>query len=387
MSTSSERALESYSEWLDPRFRQLLLFQAAFGYAYAALLLAPKFATVALGATPREVGTIAAFPVLATLIAAPLMGFWLDRGSHLRAMRGGAFLLVVSVGTFGYVHSVGPALYALRLVQGLANALIVGGCGVLVTRLVPAGHHGRAFGTAGAASLMMNAVASTATERLADTFGWTIAYEVAGGVSAFALGLALVQGDGGATARSTVANGSAGTESKWLATGAATLAAGAGFGMLVTFTQPYALSLGATHVASLFTGYTLTALMVRLGLGGAVDRWGRRRAAFVALSLYSLAVLAAAALRPGYLFALGLGFGAAHGLAWPSLCALSVEHAPAGRAGSALGRTQALFAAGTMLAVSLGGHVVSAFGYPLTFIGAGIAVAFGALALLKEASA
>ena len=65
----------------------------------------------------------------------------------------------------------------------------------------------------------------------------------------------------------------------------AALAAGAGFAAIATFTQPRVLALGATDVAPLFIGYTVTALAVRLGLGTFIDRWGRRRTAFTALSL------------------------------------------------------------------------------------------------------
>jgi MFS family permease len=151
--------------------------------------------------------------------------------------------------------------------------------------------------------------------------------------------------------------------------------------MLVTFTQPYALSLGAVHVATLFVGYTLTALFVRLGLGGLVDRWGRRRTALVALALYAATVLAASALRPELLLVLGLGFGIAHGLAWPALSALAVESAARGRVGSALAGTQAYFAGGTLLAVWVGGHLVDTHGYPFAFTLVACTVASGALAL------
>ena len=383
-SSSSSHPLSHYSEWLDPRFRQLLLFQTAFGYAYAALILVPKFATVRLGAGPREVGALAACPTIAAILFAPLCGAWLDRGAQRAAMIGGAELLGASTLGFGYLNAVGPFTYALRALHGVGNLLIVSGSAVFVTRLVPALHHGRAFGTAGAASLMMNAVATSATEHLADAFGWPMAYEVAGGACAFALGVSLTQPEVGEPIDAPHPNApNAADTLRWRA-GYATFAAGAGFGMLVTFTQPYALSLGASHVATLFVGYTLTALGVRLGLGGAVDRWGRRRAARVALAVYAVTVLVAAALRPATLFPLGLGFGFAHGLAWPALCALSVENVPSERTGSALTRTQAFFAAGTMAAVWCGGVIADAYGYPAAFVAVGLIVASGALALGAE---
>jgi len=356
----------------------------AFGYAYSALILVPKFATVCLAAGPREVGALAACPTLAVVLAAPLCGMWLDRGAHRAAMIAGSALLAVSIPAFGYLHTVGPFAYFLRVLHGLGNVLILSGVGAFVARLVPAEHRGRAFGTAGAASLVMNAAASSATERLADAFGWGVAYEVAGGACSFALGVALTQpevDDARASASSVELLATAPLRDRRRRAGLATLAAGAGFGMLITFTQPYALSLGASHVASLFVGYTLTALAVRLGFGGAVDRWGAERATRVALAIYAVTVLVAAALRPATLFPLGLGFGFAHGLAWPALCALGVQNAEPHRAGSALTRVQALFAAGSMLAVWLGGVIVHGAGYAVAFGVMGLAVAGGALAV------
>lgn len=371
----------AYSEWLDPRFRRLLFLYMAYGYAFSSLLLVPKFATVVLGASPAEVGQIMSCTVLACVVTAPLCGRWLDRGGYRAAMITGAFVLAASILGFGYLRGVGPAVYVLRALQGVGNTLLVAGSSALITRLVPAGHHGRAFGTAGAASLMMNAIASSITEHLADAYGWGFAFEVAG--ATMFLGLALAIGTPciadereepvPASVRSAALKRRAG--------GYATLAAGAGFGMLITFTQPYALSLGATHVASLFVGYTATALCVRLGFGGVADRWGRRRTALVALTMYSVAVLAASVLRPETLLVLGLGFGLAHGLAWPALTALAVESAAPGRVGSALAATQAYFAGGTMLAVWLGGRLIDARGYPIAFTLVAVSVASGAVAL------
>lgn len=358
----------------------------ACGYAYSALLLVPKFATVALYANPTEVGELASCPVLAAIAAAPICGRLLDRGGYRTAMLVGAAVFGASTFGFGFLQHVGPLAFVLRALHGVGNTFIVSGAAVFVTRLVPFEHHGRAFGSAGAASLMMNALASSATEHLADAYGWTTAFQVAGAASFVALALAFGQpyvdeaGDGPAalSVRSAAVKRRAGSY--------ATFAGGAGFGMLVTFTQPYALSLGAVHVASLFAGYTLTALFVRLGLGGVVDRWGRRRAALVALGIYALTVLAAAGLKPDLLFGLGLSFGVAHGLAWPALSALAVENAPRGRVGSALTRMQAYFAAGSMLAVGAGGRLVDARGYPFAFALVAVTVASGAvgLALARE---
>lgn len=384
MSTSSPSpalTAAAYSEWLDPRFRRLLFFFMAYGYAFSSLLLVPKFATVVLRASPAEVGQIASAPVLACILMAPLCGRWLDRGSYRSAMIVGAFVIAASTLGFGYLEHVGPAVYVLRALQGAGNTLLVTGGQSFVTRIVPAEHHGRAFGTTGAASLLMNALASLTTEHLADAYGWGFAFEIAGAAMFLALALAILEPYVHAEREIPAPTSVRSAALRRQAGGYATFAAGAGFGMLITFTQPYALSLGATHVASLFVGYTVTALFMRLGLGGFVDRWGRRRTALAALAVYACTVLAASALSPELLIVLGFGFGIAHGLAWPALTALAVESAAPGRVGSALAGMQAYFAAGTMSAVWVGGQLVDARGYPVAFTIVAAAVASGVLAL------
>lgn len=369
------------AEWFDPRFRRLLVMQMAFGYAFSALLLVPKFATEHLHATPREVGELAAYPVIAAVVIAPFCGRWLDAGGFRSCLWFGATLLALSTAAMTFVHEIGVAAHVLRALQGIGNAVFIGGSGSLVTRIVSREHHGRAFGTVGAAGLLMNAFGSTATERLAHGFGWGIAFQVAAMVALLAVPLCFGMPGVPPLSHDSAppANTDARTLRAQLGVVAGALAAGIGFGMLATFTQPYAIGLGAEHVAVLFVGYTCTALFVRLGLGSAVDRWGRRRAAFLSLVLYGLTAFAAASLQPSWLFALGLGFGVAHGLAWPSLCALAVEGAANGRVGSALTRVQASFGIGSMAAVWCGGLMVTAFGYPVAFV-----VAAGAIAALAS---
>jgi MFS family permease len=354
----------------------------AFGYAFSALLMVPKFAAKALSASAQQIGELQAAPVVAAIIVAPLCGRWIDRGGWRPALLLGSALIALGTTGFGAVRELGTLAFALRAVQGVGNSLVIGGTGALVALIVPRANHGRAFGTVGAAALMMNAVGASVTEGLAERFGWGVAFEVAGAVVllAFAFTLTLPAVSTLAPAHGAAAQLNGNSLLRWLVY-YGSFASGIGFAVLATFTQPFALSLGAERVSMLFVGYTLTALIVRFGLGGLADRWGRRRAAAAALGVYALTALAAAALRPEWLFCLGLGFGAAHGLAWPALSALAVQHAPAGRSGSALVELSAVFGAGSMLAMWAGGALVGRFGYPLTFAVAAACVASGALTL------
>jgi MFS family permease len=364
-----------------------LLVQMAYGYAFSALLITPKYATAALYASPDEVGTLAACAGVAIAVTSPLLGRWLDGGGARAAMLWGSFVLGVSTLLFASTTELGPALYGLRALHGVASALITSATGAFVAAIVPAHRHGRAFASAGAAALMMNAVAPVVTEHLAEVVGWRTAFELAGTIAlagaAMATLLPTLEGTPVSVRDPRVPRAKG---SFWSAVGAGAFAAGMGFGMLSTFTQPYALALGGRHVSALFTGYTVTVLVVRVGLGGVVDRLGRLPCAVAALVIYMLTTAYAAALTPDGLFVLGLGFGVAHGLVWPSLSALTVERAPRGHAASALARLYGSFSLGGLLAVWAGGWLVKGAGYPVTFLAAAGAIGIGTVVLFASRS-
>jgi MFS family permease len=376
----------SDAEWLDPRFQKLLGVMMAFGYAFSSLLVVPKYLVTALHASPREIGELAAIPALAGIAVAPLCGRWLDRGGARSTVLFGATVLAASVVPFGFFDAVEPAVYGLRAIQGVGNTFIMGGTGAFVTLLVVPKHHARAFGLAGSASLAMNAFASYTTERLAHAYGWGLAFAVAGAFALIALAFTLSMPKLDPEPHAEAAPSSTGSPGGAPAVTFAALAAGAAFATLATFTQPFVLTQGATDVAPLFVGYTATALAVRLGFGTFIDRWGRRRTALVSLCIYGASVLCAAIVTPPFLFVLGLGFGAAHGLVWPSLSALAVERALSGRSGSALARLHATFGIGAMAAVWGVGWLVGEVGYPLSFAAAAWLVAGGALTLRNRAA-
>jgi len=374
----------AYSEWADPRFRRLLLVQMTYGYVFSSLLIVPKYATAALGATPEEVGTLAASAGVAVTLAGLLVGGFLDRGGVRASILLGSLLLGVGTTLFATVTQIGWYAYALRATHGVSSALIMGGSAAYVVLLVPAERHGRAFAVSSTASLMMNAVGSTVTERVAESFGWRTAFELAGTITLVGAAIAttLPRLETPALPSSRTA---ARSRSDWDRYGilAGAAAVGIGFGIISTFTQPYALHLGGRNVSSLFVGFTVTALVVRVGFASFVDRFPRKASALASLVLYAIATACAAALEPDGLFLLGLAFGAAHGLAWPSLSALTVERAAPGQAPSALAQLYALFSAGALAAVWTGGQSVAAFGYPATFVAAAVAVTVGAAMLAR----
>ena len=161
---------------------------------------------------------------------------------------------------------------------------------------------------------------------------------------------------------------------------------GAAFGVMFTFTQPFALSLGADRVSSFFIGYTLTALSIRLFLRNLVDVWGRRRVAFGALSLYGLVTCMTSQLRPNLLFVAGAALGLAHGFLYPAINALAVEGVPRARRGAVMSYFFSCFNTGFALWVLGFGVVAKTYGYPVVFVATGL-LAWLALAFLPKSPA
>jgi MFS family permease len=148
----------------------------------------------------------------------------------------------------------------------------------------------------------------------------------------------------------------------------AAAAGGAAFGVMFTFTQPLALSLGDSNISPLFAGYTAAALLVRLGFGNLADRLARARVAGAALAFYALVVAATAGLARGWLGVIGLGFGLAHGAFYPSLNALALEGVTRGERGRVGANFNAAFNGGVFLVTFCFGQVAQAYGYRVVFL-------------------
>jgi MFS family permease len=148
----------------------------------------------------------------------------------------------------------------------------------------------------------------------------------------------------------------------------AAAAGGAAFGVMFTFTQPLALSLGDTHISPLFAGYTAAALLVRLVFGNLADRLGRARVGAAALAFYALVVASTAGLAPGWLSVVGIGFGLAHGAFYPSLNALALEGAARDERGTIGAYFNAAFNGGVLIVTYCFGQVAQAYGYRVVFL-------------------
>jgi MFS family permease len=142
---------------------------------------------------------------------------------------------------------------------------------------------------------------------------------------------------------------------------------GAVFIALYGFVQPYAVSLGAKEVRWFFVGYTVSVVAGRIFLGQLGDRAGRRNVSMWMLCGYAVASALMVRFEVDLLAAYGLVFGAAHGLAYPTLNALLIEFLPVSRRGLAM----VLYNGGFNLGSSIG-----AFAWGVLAAGSGYAAVY-----------
>jgi MFS family permease len=371
----------------------MLSIQFCFGLSYSSFFLLPKYLTLQFRASAAVIGAVSATALLAGVLAVPLIGALIDRGSRRNIIALGATVNALSACGFALVPAISLPLYVLRAIHGVSYALVFNAIVTCAADLSPPKKLSQAIGLAGAASLLANAVAPAGGEYVADHYGWAGVFVAGGGAAFLAALLALGIREPRVAAETALRVEPLAPEPSALRLMLAPVRAGAfvcsfavgsAFGVMFTFTQPYALLLGAEKVSTFFVGYTACAMGVRLLLGSVADRIGRRPIALVALTLYGLVACLTSQLRPYLLFALGGLLGVAHGLIYPALNALAVEGVTRARRGAVMTYFLGCFNAGFAFWVLGMGVVAKAHGYPLLFMATGLFVWLSMLFLPKN---
>lgn len=384
-----ETASASQPRMFGPAFMKVIFAQMSFNYGLSTYLLLPKYLSTELGAQAGELGLISAVQGVVAVLAVPFVGGFLDRVGRKPLMAAGASLLLVYSLAWLGVTDLGPLVFALQVLSGLAFMLTFSGASTLSTDLAPQARLSQAIGIFGAANITMNAVAPAIAEPVAQHFGWSLAFALAAASSVLSLVLMRMVSEPArersprtSAAADLVATLSVARRMWPYVTAMASC--GAAFGAVFTFYQPLVLAQGAQHVSLFFVGFTLAAVSTRVGLGSLADRFGRRRVALRAFALYALVVLMMTQLTPGRLLGFGLAFGFAHGFFYPALNALALESTLAAERGRAMTLVNGAFHLGTTLSALGLGWVAHHFGYEPVFVLASL-LAFAGLSVLYTA--
>jgi MFS family permease len=361
--------------WLTADVVLVLAVASTWGFAFSTFYLLPAFLMQELAAGPAEIGFVVGILGVATVAFTVVAAGWIDRLPRRHAMSLGA--LAMSVGALGFtrVHTLGPLIEMLRVLQGISYALVVTSVGVLITELVPHERLSQALGLSGASMLIMNALAPAVAEPFAAAVGWRAVFLLAAFAALCSAALATRIREP-ATPHATVARGAVQRGGLLvllrgrLAREYAIILAlsGAAFGAVFTFQQPYALALGRERVGGFFVAYAAAALLVRVAFGHVPDRFGRHRVALGALLLYAGVILGMAVMRPGMLEVFGAIFGLAHGVFYPAINALAVSAAAPHERGRIVAIFTGSFSLGLWAGPTVLGVVAARMGYPTAFV-------------------
>jgi MFS family permease len=366
---------------------RLLVLQTMFGLSYSTFILLPKFLKTELDASAWEIGAVAAMFGAATTLVTPIAGVWVDRFGRRQFVAWGAFVMIWASLGFVWVDSLGPLAYWLRFLQGAAFSLAFVAGGALVTDQAPKERLGQAIGLYGLTMLSTNAIAPALAEGVADRVGWAPAFVAAGVAAAVAFALAFTLRE-----HAEPPENHEDLPSLWSVVSTRRALwfmsisglGGFAFGAMFTFSQPFALDLGMTHVRGFFAAYAAMGIFVRIGLGELGDRAGRNRVSVLTLGLYAVCVFWMAGLTPGSLVPIGAAFGVAHGMFYPAFNALVMEPVSDLARGKVYAIFIGAFNAGWGVAGLALGQIAEVYGYPTVFVCSGFAVLL-ALALLVSA--
>ena len=359
---------------LTPRFLRVTAANFSFFLTFASFFLLPLHVR-ALGGSERTIGLVMGTSGVASLATVPAVALLLDRVGRRRFLLGGAATMAVASGGFLFVHTLGPALYALRILQGVAFAAAFNAASTLAVAFAPPTRRSAALGLFGVSTLTTHALAPALGEPLIAVAGFPALFALAAGFSVVAFAIARTVPE--ASPPAAIADGGArlAPTREVLSALGTVCCCGVAFGAVVTYVPTFTRDARLGPVAVFFLSYTAAAVLSRVFAGGLGDIRGHRPVIVAALALFSLSVVALAAVRsPLGLAGAGLLFGVAQGVVYPTLNAFTVDRAHVGE----LGRAQTLYNGAFNLGTTTGalalGHVAELFGHRVMFRAAGAVV-------------
>jgi MFS family permease len=337
----------------------------------------------ALGADEVRIGFIFGLTAFAAIVARPPVGRAMDRRGRRGVILMGGALNVLACALYLGVTSIGPAIYAIRILHGLAEALLFTSLFTLAADLVPAARRTQGLAWFGVSGMLPVALAGLLGDLLLARFDFSALFAAAFALAllsfVFSLPLREVVAPAGPREPSRGFLAALGQRDLlplwWIGT-----VFSIGVASVFTFTKTFVMETGIGSVGGFFSAYSGAALAVRLGAGGLPDRVGPKRVLQPSLAILCLGLAAlAAASTPAHVLLAGLCCGVGHGFVFPILFGMVVTRAREPERGSALAIFTALFDAGVLVGGPSFGALIRTAGYPATFATAALWIAGGSV--------
>jgi MFS family permease len=343
---------------------------------------------VDFGASAAIIGAVIGTWSLASLAARPVASPLIERFGRRRAAAGLLLADVFAVAMYLPVHSLGPAIYAVRALHGAIEGTARVALFAMVFDLLPADREGEAMSVFSTCGMGAAAVAPLFGEFLIHTFSFTAFFVAAMICTAIAGALARLTPDESHRAPGGPATRAAAAPPGWFMlcrdprlapVWISTLSFALSISCRLSFVAPFATERGIEQIAWYFTIYSLVAITARIGGGWLMDHFGIERMLVPSMLVLSAGIaLIAGTGHFGLLYVAAILGGLGHAYVYPALSAMLIGRTPAEAIGRSSTIYQSIYDLGAMAGPYGLGAAAFWFGYGPMFVIAGALAMLGA---------
>jgi predicted MFS family arabinose efflux permease len=325
-----------------------------------------------LGADEVMIGLFSGLTAVAAIAARPSVGRAMDaRGRRGVILRGGVVNTIVCSMYLG-VTKIGAWLVLVRIVHGLAEAMLFSSLFTLAADMVPAARRTEGLALFGISGILPVSLGGLLGDAILSRASYAVLFACSSLLAALSLLASLPLRDRPRPAHHETPPSrgfsAAATQRDllplWFIGSVFAIALSAVF----TFVTTFVLTTGIGSVGLFFSFYSGAAVVLRLFLGWLPERIGPKAALFPALAFQCAGLLAlAAATRTRDVALAGALCGLGHGFAFPILSGLVVTRARDAERGAALSLFTAIFDFGVLIGGPAFGAVIRAQGYPTAY--------------------
>lgn len=337
-----------------------------------------------VGATEVGIGLLVGSASAAAIAIRPPLGRFMDtRGRRAVLLVGGA-VATVACASYFLVTGFGPLVFALRILHGIAEAMLFAALFAFASDIVPESRRIEGIALFGVSGLVPMAIGSALSDVIIHRGGYqpVFALATASALLGVLATLPLVDVPRDADAAPPRGIWASVTQPDlvplWLCGFAFATSMAAPFAFMKTFVTTH----GNGEVAPFFSAYGVAAVLVRVFFSRAPDRLGPKRVLYPAMLAFVAGLGSLLAPLGTHVLELsGFLCGVGHGFVFPIILGLVVTRARDAERGAALSVFTALFDLGNVVGGPLLGAIVKVGSYGAMFVSAA-ALALGGLVTL-----
>jgi len=326
-----------------------------------------------LGASPVVIGWIFAVTAMVAIAVRPGIGTVMDRHGRRRLILVGNVLNVVVTALYLTVDQIGPWVYLVRMLHGIAEAILFTVLFTFAADHVPRARLTEGLALFGVSGMLPMSIGGVLGDWILAHLDYTALFQVAVGFAALALLASLPLRDavaGGSDTDTEPPRGfiAAMRQRDLLPLWWITLIFFVALSAIFIFLKTFVMTRGVGSVGSFFTAYTGVAIALRVFFGWVPDRLGPIRVlipSVIALAVGTFALAMAESSRAVSIAGALCGLG--HGYAFPILSGLVVGRARERDRGSAVAIYTGIADVGAVIGGPLFGLVLNHSSYAVLY--------------------